>query len=309
MNIRDIAKLTGCSVSTVSRVLNKHPYVSPEKREKILNVINEVNYIPNRTARNLSYGKSLNIGVLLPQPNNDCADAIIKGVIKEASKVGYLVTILPTNFEKEQEQFYLEELLAKNYDGLIVTSRVLPLDYFEEVAKQAPLVCCENTGTYDISCVFTEREKSYLDLFSEAKKKQLWPIGLILSRDEKRSPSMKTVLKAYVSVFGELDEAYLYRDAVTYEDGRLAATKFMTASDQPKLILANDDTVAAGSYEVFREKQKAITIVGQGNELISKVLNFSTIDHSYKKIGQEAFKHLFQEGRKQIMLGSKFIER
>lgn len=309
MNIRDIATLSGCSVSTVSRVLNGHPYVSSERREIILRVIKEVNYVPNRTARKLSYGKSLNVGVLVPQPNNECADAIIKGVIEEASKVGYLVTILPTNFEEEKEKFYLEELLAKNYDGLIITSRVLPLAYFEKIARHAPLVCCENTEDYDISCVFTERESSYLELFSEAKKKKLWPIGLILSRDEKRSPSMKIVLEAYHSLFGDLDETYLYRDAVTYGDGKLAASKFMEGAVSPKLILANDDTVAAGSYECCHQKQSKAMIVGQGNELISKVLNFSTIDHSYKKIGQVAFKQLFKNEKVQVSLASKLIRR
>lgn len=57
-NIRDIARLTGYSVSTVSRVINNNPYVSEEKRRKILAVMKEVNYIPNYTARALSVGKT-----------------------------------------------------------------------------------------------------------------------------------------------------------------------------------------------------------------------------------------------------------
>lgn len=65
-NIRDIARLTGYSVSTVSRVINNNPYVSEEKRRKILAVMEEVNYIPNYTARALSVGKTKNIGVILP---------------------------------------------------------------------------------------------------------------------------------------------------------------------------------------------------------------------------------------------------
>ena len=69
-NIRDIAKMTGYSVSTVSRVINNHPYVDEKKREQILAVMKELNYVPNRSAQNLSYGKTKNIGVILPFINH-----------------------------------------------------------------------------------------------------------------------------------------------------------------------------------------------------------------------------------------------
>ncbi len=51
MNIRDIARLAGVGVSTVSRVINDHPDVKDETREKILKIIKESNYIPNNSAR------------------------------------------------------------------------------------------------------------------------------------------------------------------------------------------------------------------------------------------------------------------
>lgn len=63
-NIRDIAKITGYSVSTISRVINNHPYVDDKKREKVLKVMAELNYVPNRSAQNLSFGKTKNIGVI-----------------------------------------------------------------------------------------------------------------------------------------------------------------------------------------------------------------------------------------------------
>lgn len=65
-NIRDIAKITGYSVSTISRVINNHPYVDDEKRAKVLQVMSDLNYVPNRSAQNLSYGRTKNIGVILP---------------------------------------------------------------------------------------------------------------------------------------------------------------------------------------------------------------------------------------------------
>ena len=55
MNIRDIARLAGVGVSTVSRVINDHPDVKDETREKILKIIKESNYIPNNSAMSLIF--------------------------------------------------------------------------------------------------------------------------------------------------------------------------------------------------------------------------------------------------------------
>ena len=65
MNIRDIAKLSGVGVSTVSRVLNNHPDVKESTREKVMQIIKESNYIPNNSARILKQNNTKNIGVLI----------------------------------------------------------------------------------------------------------------------------------------------------------------------------------------------------------------------------------------------------
>lgn len=57
-NIRKIAKLTGYSVSSVSRVINNHPHVSEEARQKILQVMEELDYRPNILAQELSSGST-----------------------------------------------------------------------------------------------------------------------------------------------------------------------------------------------------------------------------------------------------------
>ena len=65
MNIRDIAKLAGVGVSTVSRVINNHPDVKESTREKVLEIIKDSNYIPNNSARILKQNNTKNIGVLV----------------------------------------------------------------------------------------------------------------------------------------------------------------------------------------------------------------------------------------------------
>ena len=65
MNIRDIARISGVGVSTVSRVLNNHPDVKESTRENVLRVIKESNYVPNNSARILKQNNTKNIGVLV----------------------------------------------------------------------------------------------------------------------------------------------------------------------------------------------------------------------------------------------------
>lgn len=69
-NIRDIAKEAGVSVTTVSRVINNHPYFTEEKRNKVMQAMKTLNYIPNHLAVNLSHGKSRVIAVVFPWITN-----------------------------------------------------------------------------------------------------------------------------------------------------------------------------------------------------------------------------------------------
>lgn len=304
--IRDIAKLSGYSVSTVSRVLNNHPYVSDEKRQKVQDIIDDINYIPNTKARHLSYGKSLNIGVIIPLTNNSWFEQTISGIIDEAAKSGYTVTLLPTNYDSKMEEYFLTELLAKAYDGLIILSRGIPLATIERYAQQAPILCCEDTGEYNISCVYIERKEMYKQVFEEIKAKGKTPVGLTLSRDERKSASMRTTVESFIDVFGSLDEAVIFRECRTFEEGLAAGAFFAQQDPSPQVVFANGDEVAAGIYEYY-QKGKGIEIIGQGNELLSHVLDFPTILHPLKEMGRLAFKHLFDKNVTQRTLESRWI--
>ena len=80
-NIRDIAKEAGVSVTTVSRVVNHHPYVTEEKRNKVMQAMKTLNYIPNHLAVNLSLGKSRVIAVVFPWITKPYYLRILEGVI------------------------------------------------------------------------------------------------------------------------------------------------------------------------------------------------------------------------------------
>ena len=75
--IKDIAKICGVGVSTVSRAINNHPDINPETKQKILNAIQEYGYIPNNSARNLKRVDAKAIAVLVKGISNPFSSASI----------------------------------------------------------------------------------------------------------------------------------------------------------------------------------------------------------------------------------------
>ena len=70
ITIKEVAKLCGVGVSTVSRAINNHPDINPETKQKILDTIREYNYVPNNSARNLKRTDSNTIAVIVREISN-----------------------------------------------------------------------------------------------------------------------------------------------------------------------------------------------------------------------------------------------
>ena len=86
ITIKDVARICGVGVSTVSRALNNHPDINPETRDKILSVIKENNYIPNNSARNLKRQDAKAIAVLVKGIDNSFFNEMIKDMEAECKK-------------------------------------------------------------------------------------------------------------------------------------------------------------------------------------------------------------------------------
>lgn len=305
-NIRDIAKLSGYSVATVSRVLNEHPYVSEEKRAKILKIMHELDYIPNSKARDLSSGKSKHIAVMIPYANHPYSEKIVSGILNAAFRDGYKVTLLPTNYDLEVEKRYLDDLAAKAWDGMIITSKKSSFEQIASYLKHAPIVCCEDTADFPIACVSIKREESYIDLFTNLKKQGYRTIGLTVGRTEKESASTGLILRSYKEVIGNLEETMLVRNCRSFEDGIQAGIHFAKLKDL-EVIVTNGDDVAAGILQQL--SQEKVIVIGEENLLSSQLLNFSTIDHHIDKCGEAAFQLLLEGKIRTVSIPYTFIKR
>lgn len=119
--VRDVAKLAGVSISTVSRALSMPHMVNPQTRALVQSAAQELGYVPNQAARGLRSGVTKNIGLVIPDLENPFFAAITKGVQARARDVGYTVFIADCDEDAELELKLIGNL-AKQVDGLLLGS-------------------------------------------------------------------------------------------------------------------------------------------------------------------------------------------
>ncbi|MGC9795719.1 LacI family transcriptional regulator [Fervidobacterium riparium] len=122
VTIKDVAKISGYSINTVSRALGNRGYVKRETKEKILKVASELGYMRNCAASALRTKRSHIVGVVVVDNTNPFYAEVIKGVELEAKKYGYTIILINTDRSYENEEKAIEILLQRRVEGLIITA-------------------------------------------------------------------------------------------------------------------------------------------------------------------------------------------
>jgi len=117
--LREVAKLAGVSIKTVSNVINEYPHVRPETKQKVESAITELGYVPNLTARNLRSGKSGAITLALPDIALAYFAELAAQVIEAAEAIGMIVQLEHTGGDRERELELLRSPRRRMSDGLI----------------------------------------------------------------------------------------------------------------------------------------------------------------------------------------------
>ena len=120
MNIRDIAKLSGVGVSTVSRVLNNHPDVKESTRERVMQVIKESNYIPNNSARILKQNNTRNIGIFVKGVFNPFFSEMLNVIGNKINESKYTMILQQNDYGLEEDVDTLKSFIKeKRLQGVI----------------------------------------------------------------------------------------------------------------------------------------------------------------------------------------------
>ena len=134
--IRDVAREAGVSPATVSRVVANYGYVSNNARERVLVAVQKVGYRPNAIARSMIKGATHTIGLIISDISNPFFPEVVRGVEDAAHRQGYNIILCNSDEVISKENDYIDVLLSKQVDGLIVASTSSEPGHLMEAAQR-----------------------------------------------------------------------------------------------------------------------------------------------------------------------------
>ena len=308
MTIKDIARLAGVSVSTVSRVLNNHPDVSEKAKESVLAVVEKYNYIPNTSARELGKASSDNIGVVVRGMSNPFYTQIITAIGSKIEKAGFTMVMQQIGTSDNEIMTAAMMERDKRLQGIILLGG--KLDYTKEQMHciNVPYVCCTFSNEYgnldkaDYSSVCIDDNQAAYDAVEALYKQGHRKIAVLLSGADDGSVSQvryagyERALKDFGLTLDKnlIIEINSYNIADAYE-----GTKQWLKKDRDfTAIFAISDNMAMGAMKALKEAGKKvpedvalIAIDGiEASEYMNPVL--STLCQPMEKMGCEAVKLL-----------------
>ncbi|MFP5116470.1 LacI family DNA-binding transcriptional regulator [Bacillaceae bacterium C204] len=294
-NIKDLAKMAGVSVTTVSRVLNNHPYVSTEKRNAVLNAIKESNYQQNINAVHLSMGKTFLVGVVVPFIDHPYFALLMKGIANEALKNNYNLVLFQTNYVESRELDALKMLQQKQIDALIICSRICTWSTIEAYLPFGPIIMCEDTRGKNVSSIFVDHYKSFLFALDYLYQKGHQKIGYCIGRrsgtnSRNRALAYQDFLENHRLSY---DPVNIFEDCLHFEDGEKIVNRIKQMPHPPTALLVTSDEVAAGIVTCAQNQDIMIpndlAIIGFNNQPIAKMMNITTIEIPLEDIGRKLF--------------------
>lgn len=324
VTLKQIAETLKISISTVSKALKDYPDVSKKTKRLVKETAALLNYKPNAFAVNLRTKESKTIGLIIPEVVHHFFSSVIKGIIAQAEKKGYLVIILQSNESYELEKKQLDLLLSKRVDGILISlangtgdfkhlndliSQEVPFVMFDKIAK---IINCSKVIINDKKAAYTATK--YL-IDSGCKRIAHFRGPLLPQNSIDRFLGYKTALDdngiAYDSSL-----VYVLKD-MSFDEGVHFSKKLLKDHDDVDGIFINTDLVAIGAISEFNKcgvkVPEDISIVGFSNWFMSSVISpsLTTINQPGYLMGKTAFKQLYKEIRRQknnIAVTPKIIE-
>ena len=276
--IREVARLAGVSLGTVSRVINGNATVATELRERVERAISELGYQPNVLARGLRGGRTQSFGLVIPDVANPFFSAMVLDVEQAASRADYCVILGNSVESPKAERLYIDLLLSRQVDGLLITptERTLSIDIPDRVPvvavgrplKGIPSVTTDERqgaiqaveyllrlGHRNIACIAGPRPHA---MAAERHRGYLNSAGPALRASGLNIPERTR--------FGAFD----------YEHGYKAASELLAIRPRPTAIFASSDRQAIGALRAAAdaglEVPRDLSIVGFDNISVTTLM-------------------------------------
>lgn len=165
LTIKDIAKQSGVSISTVSRVINGNKMVNSEMKEKVEKVLKQTGYRPNALAKGLVSSKTNCIGVLIPDLANINFAEFVKGVEQYVKEKNYTVLLGNSMNDVDREISYLNVFSENRVDGIIFSGTMFTEKHrlFVKQTNIPIIICGQRFEELDLPWINIDNEKAAYD--------------------------------------------------------------------------------------------------------------------------------------------------
>ena len=257
--INDVARLSGVSKRTVSRVINGATNVGAATRERIQKVIDELGFSPDKQARGLAASRSYLIGLIYDNPDALYIDQVQRGVLSVCSEKGYELVVHPCHYRSDDFISNCVNIVRRsNIDGVIVLP---PASEANELAK-----ALQNHGINYVRMASVKIDEQENIVVSDDRAalsdmaRYLVSLGhkdIAIISGPKHYYSTVERLEGITHTLAELGMTVpperIIEGKNSYESGIECARTLLIQTPRPQVIVANNDEMAAGVLKVAHE--------------------------------------------------------
>ncbi|GEP19855.1 ribose utilization transcriptional repressor RbsR [Pediococcus argentinicus] len=268
VTIKDVAKQSGVSISTVSQILNGNKDKFGKKTvENVLQAKTDLKYEPDYFARRMIMKKSKTIGVLVPDITNPFFSGVIRGIEAGLYKENYATLLCNADLDNQKESAYLEELSRRGVDGFIIASSNISNEAINKTlqAKDRPFIVIDQKKAEGFSdAVLTDDFQGGTLAGQHLQKLGHRKIAVLMPSNPPEN--VKQRFEGFKDNF-ELSDLTVIDTDLTKEAGQKAVESILRTS--ATAIFAVNDEIAFGVYRGLAEAGKTIpddySVVGYDN--------------------------------------------
>lgn len=317
--ITDVAALAGVSIKTVSRVVNEEPGVLPGTRERVLQAVRELGFVPDLRARALKRGDTDTIGIVIDAISDPFVAAIVSVIEELALARGLSVLFASTGFDAAREREQLARLSGHRLRGLIVAPVAVSAEDLAALRRRFPVLCVdrarEGIDSIVVDDVGASRDATRAFLARGHRR-----IGFI--GDARPYP---TVAARFAGYRAALDEAGLPFDASlavdhdrTRASGATAAKTLLDRADAPTAVFCASSPAAIATIRGIRAGELEMpALISFGDFELAGVITpgITCVDQDPRLIGEATFRRLLElvddhdAAPEHIVVPTRLIER
>jgi LacI family transcriptional regulator len=276
--MKQIADVAGVSQATVSRVINDGPKVGYATRQRVQNIIKELNYRPNANARALATSRSDTIGVVVADLYEPFFAALAHSVDIVARKNGTQILISGGTFGEQAEQKAIDTLLGHRCDAMIVHSKTLADKVLIDLAAVVPGFVLINRFIPEIAgrCVWLDNRAGGR-LMAQYMIRQGHRKFAVISSDfpiEDPVHRIEGIRDAFSAANIELPDMNIEYGAPNQEGGEAAIQNLLSKGANFTAVLAYNDAMASGAMSTLMDHDigvpEHVSVIGYDDIILAK---------------------------------------